>query len=132
MDITVEATSPEKVRTGALVLGVVADGPLASAARAVDGAANGKLSAIIARGDLEGTAGASLLLHDVAGTAAERILLVSLGKRDALGDRSFRDAVASAARMVGGSAATDAVMALGTFDVPGRSLAWRAEQASRI
>ena len=132
MDITVEATSPEKVRTGALVLGVVADGPLASAARAVDGAANGKLSAIIARGDLEGTAGASLLLHDVAGTAAERILLVSLGKRDALGDRSFRDAVASAARMVGGSAATDAVMALGTFDVPGRSPAWRAEQASRI
>src|SRR5215472_11411159 len=132
MDIRVDTTSPEKLRTGILVLGIFADGQLPAPARVVDEAANGKLSAVIGRGDLGAAAGASLLLHDVPGTAAERILLVSLGQRDALGDRAFRDALDSAAKTLGGGAARDAGVVLGSLELPSRTLAWRAEQAARL
>ena len=132
MDIRVDTTSPEKVRTGVLVLGVFADGQLPAPTRVVDEAAKGKLSAVIGRGDLDAAAGASLLLHDVSGVAAERVLLVSLGRRDALGDRAFRDALDSAAKTLGGGAARDAGVALGSLELPSRTLAWRAEQAARL
>src|SRR5215475_7459062 len=132
MDIKVDTTSPEKLRTGVLVLGVFADGQLPAPARVVDEAAKGKLSAVIGRGDLDAAAGDSLLLHDVPGTAAERVLLVSLGKRNALGDRAFRDALGSAAKTLAGGVARDAGVALGSLELPSRTPAWRAEQAARL
>jgi leucyl aminopeptidase len=132
MDITVETTSPEKARTGVLVVGAFADGVLPPPARAIDEASKGKLSVLIARGDLDEKAGASLLLHDLPGTAAERVLLLSLGKRDAFSDRAFHDALGSAAKSLAGGAAREAAVALAGLDLPGRSLAWRAEQASRL
>jgi len=132
MDIKVDTTSPEKLRTGVLVLGVFADGQLPAPARVVDEAAKGKLSSVIGRGDLDAAAGDSLLLHDVPGTAAERVLLVSLGKRNALGDRAFRDALGSAAKTLAGGVAREAGVALGSLELPSRTPAWRAEQAARL
>jgi leucyl aminopeptidase len=132
MDITLQTVSPEKLRTGVLVVGAFADGPLPPPTRTVDEAAKGKLSALIARGDLEAQAGASLLLHDLPGVSAERVLLVSLGTRQEFGDQAFRDALGSAARALAGGAAKDAAVTLTELDVPGRALAWRLEQASRL
>ena len=70
IDITLEESSPEKARAGVLVVGAFADGTLSPAARSIDEASKGKLSAVIKRGDLEEQAGASLLLHDVPGIEA--------------------------------------------------------------
>src|SRR5215470_7204624 len=98
MDITLETASLDSLRTGVLVVGAFADGTLPSSARAIDEASKGKLSAVIKRGDLDAKAGSALMLHDLPGIAAERVLTVSLGKRDNAGDKTFRDAVGSAAR----------------------------------
>jgi leucyl aminopeptidase len=132
MDITLEIAAPEKLRTGMLVVGAFADGPLPPSTRTLDEAAQGRLSALITRGDLGARAGASLLLHDLPGTAAERVLLVSLGTHQDFGDQAFRDALGSAARTLAGGAAKDAAVALTDLAWPGRSLAWRLEQASRL
>jgi leucyl aminopeptidase len=132
IDITLEESSPEKARAGVVVVGAFADGPLSPAARSIDEASKGKLSAVIKRGDLEEQAGASLLLQDVPGIAAERVLLVSLGKRDKYGEKAFRDALSSAAKTLAGGVAKDAALALVDVDVPGRSLAWRVQTASRL
>src|SRR5262245_47512309 len=111
MDIALETTSPDKLRTGVLVVGAFADGTLPSSARAIDEASKGKLSAVIKRGDLDAKAGSSLLLHDLPGVAAERVLLVSLGKRDEAGDKEFRAALGSAARALAGGPAREAALA---------------------
>ncbi len=132
MQLTLEATSPETVRTGVLVVGAFADGTLPPSSQRIDTASRGKLSAVIKLGDLEEKAGATLLIHVLTGVVAERVLLVSLGKRQEFGDRAFRDALGSAARGLAGGAATDAAVALAEVEVPGRSLAWRLEQASRL
>src|SRR5262249_31633599 len=94
MDITLETASLESLRTGVLVVGAFADGTLPSSARAIDEASKGKLSAVIKRGDLDAKAGSALMLHDLPGIAAERVLTVSLGQRDNAGDKTFRGAAA--------------------------------------
>ena len=59
---------------------------LSLSAELIDRASNGYISEIIRRGDMEGKLGATLLLHNVRGTLADRVLLVGLGK-----ERDFRD-----------------------------------------
>jgi leucyl aminopeptidase len=132
MDIIIDTTSPKDIRTGVLVVGAFSDGPLPPSTGTIDDASKGKLSEVIKRGDLEAKAGASLMLYDVPGTVAERVLLVSLGPRGEFGDKAFRDALGGAARALAGGAARDAAVTLTDLEVPGRSLAWRLEQASRM
>src|SRR5262245_29016337 len=132
MDISLETTSLDKLRTGVLVVGAFADGALPPSARVVDEASKGKLSAVIKRGDLDAKAGSTLLLHDLPGIVAERVLTVSLGTRDDAGDKAFRDAVGSAARALARIPAREAAVAIADLEPPGRSLAWRVQQASRL
>jgi leucyl aminopeptidase len=132
IEFTVETASPEKFRTGVLVLGAFADGTLPPISQKVDDAAKGKLSVVIKRGDLDEKAGAYLLLHDLPGIEAERVLLVSLGKRDEFGDKAFRAALSGAAKALAESAAKDAAVTLADIKVPGRSHAWRVQHASRL
>ncbi len=132
MELVLKTASPEKVRTGVVVVGAFADGTLSRPAQAVDRAARRRLSAVLKRGDLEARAGATLLLHDLPGVAAPRVLVVSLGARDAFGDKAFRDALAGAVKGLGGLGAKDAAVTLADVELPDRSLAWRLRQASRV
>jgi leucyl aminopeptidase len=132
MDIIIDTTSPKDIRTGVLVVGAFTDGPLPPSTRTLDEASKGKLSELIKRGDLEAKAGASLMLYDVPDVAAERVLLVSLGPRGEFGEKAFRDALSGAAKVLASGAAQDAAVTLTDLELPGRSLAWRLEQASRL
>jgi leucyl aminopeptidase len=132
MEFHLETSSPEKARTGILVIGTFSDGILPASSKKIDGASGGKLSAVIKRGDLEEKPGATLLLHDLPGAEADRVLLVSLGKRDDFGDKAFRDSLIGTARALANGAARDAVVTLADIAVPGRSLAWRVQQATRL
>ena len=132
MTLAVKTASPEKIRSGVVVVGAFADGTLCLPARAIDRASRRRLSAVIKRGDLDARPGASLLLHDVPGVAAQRVLLVSLGPAGAFGDRAYRDALAGAVKALAGLGTNDAAVTLADVDLPGRSLAWRLQQAARI
>ena len=59
------------------ILGVFAERRLSAAAQLVDAASNGALTSVLAQGDLDGKAGGALMLHAVAGIAAQRVLLVN-------------------------------------------------------
>ena len=132
MEFTIKAGSPEKLKSGCIVVGILAGGELSSAARALDEASDGAISAIIGRGDLDDKAGATLMLHALPGLATPRVLLVSLGKRDELSDKAYRDAVAAAARQLAGSVAAEAAFCLAEIELPKRDLAWRLAQAAQI
>src|SRR5262245_44909188 len=124
MELSISASFPEKVRTGALVVGAFADGTLAPAAQTVDGASEGRLSAVMKLGDLGEKAGSSLWLYGVPGIAAERVLLVSLGAPERFADEAFRNAIGGASRALAACAAEDATLTLTDFDLAGRSLEW--------
>jgi leucyl aminopeptidase len=129
--ITLKKSSPTAEPADVIVVGAFVDGTLSPAAQAIDTASKGKLSALVKRGDLDAKAGSSLMLYDVPGTAAQRVLLVSLGARDQFGDKAFHEALAGAARTLAAGKGGNSAVPI-TVDVPGRSLAWRLQHASRI
>jgi leucyl aminopeptidase len=128
----VQAPSPTTYEADATVVGAFADGTLSSAAQAIDTASQGKLAAIIERGDLAEKPGASLMLYDVPGVTAQRVLLVSFGPRETFGERAFRDALAGAANALRDSKAKSVAVALADVELGDRSLAWRLQLASRV
>jgi len=132
VEFTIKAGSPEKLKNGCVVAGVFAGGELSAAAKALDKASDGSIAAILARGDLDDKAGATLTLHALPGLATPRVLLVSLGKAGELTDKTYRDAVSAAARQLAGSPADEAAFCRAEVDLPGRDAAWRIAQAAQI
>ena len=97
MQFSIKATAAERLKTGCLVVPVWAGGALGVQGRAVD-AASSCVLAQLAKRDLEERAGSLLAIPHLAGVAAERVLLVSLGKRDEASDKSLRSALAAVGR----------------------------------
>ena len=129
MQFSIRTQSPEKLKTGCLVLAVQGNATLSRAAQAADKAAGGELKRALAQGDLAAKAGATLLLRRVPGLAAERVLLVSLGERADDTVPAFREAVRGAAAALKGLGAKDAALFVADFAVAGRGLPWAVRNA---
>jgi len=129
VQFSIRTLAPEKAKTGCLVLGVHAGNSLARAGQLADRAAGGALRRALAQGDLAAKAGSTLLLHRVAGLAAERVLLVSLGERGKFDVGAFREAVRGTATALKGLGAKDAVLYATDLAVASRGLPWAVRNA---
>ena len=131
MEFTIKTGTPEKLKAGTAVVGCFAGGDLTEAASALDKASKGKLSAIVGRGELDEKAGSVLTLHDLPGCSCERVLVVSLGKKDEFGDKPWRDALAAVARTLAAGPETDVAVCLADVEVPGHDTEWALHQLAR-
>ena len=129
MEFSIKPGSPEKQRSGCVVVGVFEGGNLSDAAQILDKAANKSLSGIIARGDMSGKVAATLLLHNVPNILSERVLLVGLGKRDEFTARQYIDSIRAVMRALFATGAKDAVLYLAELPLAGRDSAWYISQA---
>jgi leucyl aminopeptidase len=102
---------------------------LSLSAELIDRASNGYISEIIRRGDMEGKLGATLLLHNVRGTLADRVLLIGLGKERDFREKEFRSALKSAVKLLNETGSYEAVIYLTEEKVKRREVAWRVEHA---
>jgi len=80
VEFSIKQGNPEKQKSACVVVGVYEGGKLSKAAQALDKACKHTLSDLIAQGDMSGKSASTLLLHKLPGIAAERVLLVGLGK----------------------------------------------------
>jgi leucyl aminopeptidase len=129
MEFTIKSGSPEKQRSACVVVGVFDNRKLSLSAELIDRASNGYISEIIRRGDMEGKLGATLLLHSVRGTLADRVLLIGLGKERDFRDTEFRQAIRSAVKLLTETGSYEAVVYLTEEKVKRREVAWRVEHA---
>jgi leucyl aminopeptidase len=132
MEISIKSGSPEKQRGACVVVGVFEHRKPSLAAELIDKAANGYLTDILRRGDMDGKQGTSLLLHNVPGIAAERVLLVGLGKEREFRDKPYLDAVRSAIKVLSDIGVTEASLYLAEIPVKKRDLDWSVEQAVMV
>ena len=93
MEFSIKSGSPEKQRCGCVVVGVFEQRQLSLAAELLDNAAAGALSDILRRGDMDGKAGTTLLVHNLPGSLCERVLLVGLGKAKAFHAKAYVAAI---------------------------------------
>jgi leucyl aminopeptidase len=129
MEFTIKSGSPEKQRSACVVVGVFDNRKPSLSAELIDRASNGYISEIIRRGDMEGKLGSTLLLHNVRGTLADRVLLVGLGKERDFRDREFRKAISSAVKLLNETGSYEAVLYLTEEKVKRREVIWRVEHA---
>jgi leucyl aminopeptidase len=129
MEFTIKSGSPEKQRSACVVVGVFDNRKPTLSAELIDRASGGYVSEIIRRGDMEGKLGSTLLLHNVRGTLADRVLLVGLGKERDFREREFRSAMRAAVRLLNETGSYEAVVYLTEEKVKRREVAWRVEHA---
>jgi leucyl aminopeptidase len=128
MEFGIKSGNPEKQRSACVIVGVMEPRKLTPAARAIDGAARKFLSNLIRRGDIDGKTGQSLLLHNVPGTLADRVLLIGCGREREITDRLFRTIAENSIRELGRTGAADAVTFLPEINVRGRDCHWKLRQ----
>jgi leucyl aminopeptidase len=127
MQFSIKARSPETAKAGCVVVGVYSGKELTPAAKRIDQAARGALRKAL--GDLSGKAGSTLLLRDLRGVAAERVLLVGLGSRKGFGEAQYRDALRGAGNALRELGAKDAELHIVDARVGSRPLAWNVRHA---
>ncbi|HEY0666365.1 MAG TPA: leucyl aminopeptidase [Gallionella sp.] len=129
MEFSIKQGSPDKQRSGCVVVGVYEGGKLSAAAQVIDKAARHALSDLIARGDMSGKSATTLLLHALPGIAAERVLLVGLGKASELSNRTTVDILRATFGALNNTSAKDAALFI-TDDALGKDAAWVIRQAA--
>ncbi len=123
MQFSTTTSAPARTRAGCALVPVL-DGKLCgSAAQAVDEASGGRLSRLLASGDLAKKAASTLSTH-LDGSLA-RVVLASFGEGKEAGEKAYIDTVRAAYKAAGTLCADDALSLLHDVPVAGRDLAWK-------
>ena len=132
MEFSIKAASPEKLKTDCVAVPVFASGKLAPPAQELDRAAKGQLSRILKQGDFDPKPGAALMLYDVQGIAAARVLLVGFGKQQEVGTKEFRDGVRGAVRALTDAGVREAALYAIEVRVTQRNAGWTTMHAATV
>ncbi len=132
MEFIVKSGTPEKQRSGCIVVGVFESRKLSAVAHQIDEVSGGAISAILRRGDLDGKSGQTLLLHNIPHLPSERVLLVGCGKEKEFNESHYRSATAKAVGVLKDTGSTEITSYLTEIDVKGRDIAWKVRQAVEV
>lgn len=129
MEYFVKSGNPEKQRVACVIVGIFDRRAPTEAAETIDKASEGAIAAVMRRGDMDGKLGSSLVLHNVPGTFADRVMLIGLGKERNFDEGVYRKAIATSAKALRQTGAIDAVNYLPHLQLKGRDYHWNVQQA---
>lgn len=132
MEFSIKSGNPEKQRTACLIIGITEPRRLTAAAKAIDNISKKHISSLLRRGDIVGKAGQSLLLHNVPGTLADRVLLIGCGRERELDEKQYRNIINHSITQLGQTSVVEAVSYLSELNVKGRDHYWKIRQAVEI
>jgi leucyl aminopeptidase len=112
MELEVWSKGLAQLAVDCVVAGVFDEPALAPEARILDGAAGGRLKTLIERGDFSGRTGETLLVTEVSGVAAGRVLLVGLGAAKSFNRKVWRRACTAAIAALARTRMTSAAFAI--------------------
>jgi leucyl aminopeptidase len=118
-----------QLKTDCVIVGVFEGGKLSKPGKSLDKAAKGALEAALSHGDMSGKAGTTLLLQNLAGVKAKRVLLVGCGAEKQYGRAAYTAALKTAFKALKSSAATEVVIPLET-GAGSAEVAWKVEQGA--
>ncbi len=130
MEYFVKSGNPEKQRVGCVIVGVFERRKPTEAAAKLDAVSRGAIATALRRGDMDGKAGQTLVLHKLQGMFCDRVLLIGLGRERDFDDKAFRKACTTAAQKVRETGAVDAVSYLTHLPIRNRDFHWNVQQAA--
>ncbi|MBK1618531.1 leucyl aminopeptidase [Lamprobacter modestohalophilus] len=108
-----------QLATPCLILGVFSERQLSEAAKTIDSASNGALTAVLEKGDLDGKTGSTLMLYGVNNVSAERLLLVNCGKHEEFDRSAYEKAMKAALARLDSARLDSALCALTALEPNG-------------
>ncbi len=132
MDFNIKSGNPEKQRTACVIVGIFESRRLSTAAKAIDAVSKKYLSNLIRRGDMDGNKGQYLLLHNVPGMIADRVLLIGCGKEREIDERNYRTIIANSIQALNNTGSLDGVNYLSELTIKGRDHHWKIRQAVQV
>ena len=127
MEFSTHTTSTlQTLKTPALAVGVFTDGVLTTAAKVLDEATQGAISEAC-KEEFTGAKGSHLVLRNLPGVSAQRIILIGLGKQDSYNAKAHAAAEQTFARYCVQSHLTDGISALASTDCHDSTLTQRAQ-----
>jgi len=126
MDFSIKTASEKNTlmttRAGCIAVGVFENKQLSQAAAELDTA--GEITAALQSGDISGKPGSTLLLRNIKGVTAQRVLLVGLGSETSISAKDFSASAKSIAQVFSSLGAKDALIAIPLFDIKGKDISW--------
>lgn len=123
------SASLHQIKTAALAVGVFADGILSPAAETIDHASEGAIKALPSH-EFSGKAGTTLVLRQLKGVSAQRIVLVGLGKQSDYTSKTLSTAEQAFASYCINAGLDEVVSTLASIDCKDTTLKSRARMAA--
>ena len=131
MEFSIKAADLASIKTPCLVLSHFADAGPNDRLAELDEASQGALLYLIGR-DLETKAGSLLAIPMLSGLHAERVLVVSLGKREDYSAQALRSALGAVGKWLAGSRAERAAIDLSGFVTQDLDAGFVAQTSARL
>ena len=128
MQFAVKTAAPDTLASPCLVIGMF-DGSKLPDSLALDKASQGYITKTAKSGGVEGRTGQTLMLFEVPGLAAERVLVVGLGAEKDLTLRGYRKAMQKVVRALNDGGVKEAVSTLSLLTIKDAGVYWLARYA---
>ena len=128
MEFNVKVSPPVKTRSACLIVAVSEPRKLSTTGQLLDKASKGSLSKIIRRGDMDGRSGQSLLLHNLPGIRADRVLLIGCGKEADMNATIFIKTIGNISDALENCGSSEAHAYITDIPVEGRDVEWKVRQ----
>ncbi len=132
MEFSVKTNLPAKQQSDCLILGVFEGSKLSEAAERFNTNSEGALSGWLAKGDLDGKLGHTLLLQNMPSIPSDRVLLVGCGPKKDLNDKDFRELIRKMLPVLQQTGSKEAVCFLTELVVKKRDIAWKSKQIVQL
>ena len=130
LNLSLLRTHPAEIDVDAVIAAVYEGGGLSPAAQQLDQACSGRISALVASGDISGKLGCCALLLTLDGIKARRVLLVGVGQSDKVDGARYIKAMTTSIRALRSGPVANIHSTLPQIDVIGRDDAWKLRQAA--
>jgi len=132
MEFSTKTSTPENTKTACIIVPVFESNKLSPSAKALNTASSNAISKIIRKGDIKGKVGQTLLLHNIPGIKAERVLLVGCGDGKDMSENDYKKACSATVKAIHSLGATQSTCFLHTLEVNKNDINWKVSQAVRI
>jgi len=134
MNVTVKNLNLASHKTDCHVVAIYQGSKLSESAKRLDSASAGYLKTVLKRGDMTGKLNQTLMLHDIKGLTAKRVLLVGCGKAKSLTAHKYRSIVKTVATLLQKYQLKDAALYLAEVELDielDLDYAWKVKHISQ-
>ncbi len=126
MEFQIVSGELAQLSSDCLIVAIGLDDGLTDADKQLDIASEGYISNIVEAGDIRGKSGDTLLLQQLSGVTAKRVLLIGLGKTDERNDNNFKKVASALLSAIKKLQISNFAIALDDNAIDNRDCYWRS------